>query len=245
MFRTDRGASLGFAQARGFGTLCAWDGSKPIASSVPFVLTSADDGTPFAAFHVARGNRLASLADSTSSWLLGVNGADAYVSPDWYLSPDQVPTWLYQAVHLTGPVRKMSDSELGPHLDMLSAKFESWLAPKPPWTSSKMTAARLDTLKKAIVGMVMTVEEIEGSFKLNQHKSDADHVAVADALALQADAGAQQLARTMRTLRPQLFDVRTAQLNAKAFSSQAGTGSREEIASNNNLESSMPEGTVS
>ena len=75
-------------------------------------------------FHVARGNPLARLADGTSSWLLAVNGADAYVSPDWYVSPDQVPTWLYQAVHLTGTVRMLSDDELGPQLDALSAKFE-------------------------------------------------------------------------------------------------------------------------
>ena len=85
-----------------------------------------------------------------------------------------MPTWLYQAVHLTGTVRKLSDDELAAHLDALSAKFENWLAPKPPWTSSKMTAGRLEAMKKAIVGLVMTVEEVEGSFKLNQHKSDAD-----------------------------------------------------------------------
>jgi len=123
-----------------------------------------------------------------------------------------VPTWLYQAVHLTGTVRRLSDHELGPHLDALSAKFESWLVPKPPWTSSKMTAGRLDAMKKAIVGLVMTVEGIEGSFKLNQHKSDVDHAAIADALALQADAGAQQLAHTMRTMRPQAFTDETVQL---------------------------------
>jgi transcriptional regulator len=204
MFKSDRGASLGFAQARGFGTVCAWAGHKPIASSVPFVLTSADDGTPLAAFHVARGNPLAALADGTSSWLLAVNGADAYVSADWYLSPDQVPTWLYQAVHLTGVVRKLSDSELGPHLDALSAKFENWLAPKPPWTSSKMTAARLDALKKAIVGLVMTVEEVEGSFKLNQHKSDVDHAAIASALRQRHDEAARTIAKEMVALRPQL-----------------------------------------
>src|SRR5580704_6372659 len=148
---------------------------------------------------------------------MAVNGADAYVSADWYVSPDQVPTWLYQAVHLTGTVRKLSDNELGPHLDVLSAKFENWLAPKPPWLSSKMTAGRLAAMKQAIVGMVMTVEEIEGSFKLNQHKSDVDHVAVANALALQAEAGAQQLAGTMRALRPQLFDVQTTPLNVKTM----------------------------
>ncbi len=211
LFKPDRAAALGFAQARGFGTVCAWDGNKPIASSVPFILTSADDGTPLAAFHVARGNPLANFADGTSSWLLAVNGADAYVSADWYLSPDQVPTWLYQAVHLTGVVRKQSEHELGPHLDALSAKFEGWLAPKPPWTSSKMAAARLNALKKAIVGLVMTVEEVEGSFKLNQTKSEVDYAAVANALGAQADTNAQQIARLMRETRPQAFAKQTAE----------------------------------
>ena len=205
MFKPDRAASLAFAQSRGFGTVCAWDGSKPIASSLPFYLAFADDGTPHAAFHVARHNPLLKLADGKSSWLMAVNGADAYVSADWYVSPDQVPTWLYQAVHLTGTVRKLSDGELGPHLDALSAKFENWLAPKPPWMSSKMTAGRLAAMKQAIVGLVMTVEEIEGSFKLNQHKSDADHVAVANALAQQDDAASRQIAGSMRGLRPLLF----------------------------------------
>src|SRR5713226_8990966 len=107
-FKPDRAASLAFAQTRGFGLVSAWDGAKPIASSLPFYLTSADDGTPRAAFHVARHNPLAKLADGKSSWLMTVNGADAYVSADWYASPDQVPTWFYQAVHLTGPVRTVS-----------------------------------------------------------------------------------------------------------------------------------------
>ena len=128
MFKPDRAASLAFAEARGFGQACAWDGAKPIASSLPFYLSYADDGTPRALFHVARHNPLASLADGTSSWLLAVTGADAYVSPDWYVSPDQVPTWLYQAVHLTGTVRKLSDGELALQIDTLSAKFENWLA---------------------------------------------------------------------------------------------------------------------
>ena len=106
-FKSDRAASLAFAEARGFGTICVFDGKKPIASQLPFYLTSADDGTPRALFHVARGNPLAQLADGASSWLLAVNGADAYVSADWYVSADQVPTWLYQSVHLTGIVRKL------------------------------------------------------------------------------------------------------------------------------------------
>ena len=209
MFKPDRAASLAFAQARGFGTVCAWDGNKPVASSLPFYLAYADDGTPHAAFHVARHNPLVKLADGKSRWLMAVTGADSYVSADWYASPDQVPTWLYQAVHLTGAVRILSDQELGPHLDALSARFEGWLEPKPPWAVSKLTAGRLDALKKAIVGLVMSVDEVEGSFKLNQHKSDADHVAVATVLGQQPEAGAKALAREMRALRPHPFESQT------------------------------------
>ncbi len=204
MFQPDRSACLAFAKARGFGTMCAHDGRKPVASPLPFCIDYADDGTPRVAFHVARGNPLIRLADGTSPWMLAVNGADAYVSADWYVSPDQVPTWLYRAVHLSGPVHMLGEDALAGHLDELSDKFERWLAPKPPWTAMKMIAGRLHALKKAIVGLVMTVEDIEGSFKLNQHKSDADHAAVARALAGQDDAAAQAIASQMVALRPQL-----------------------------------------
>ena len=203
LFKQDHAASLALAEERGFGLVCAWDGAKPIASLLPFYLNKAEDGSVQALFHVARQNRLAALADGKTSWLLAVSGADAYVSADWYVSPDQVPTWLYQSVHLSGRVRTLSEDELAVQIEALSAKFEGWLAPKKPWTTAKMTAARLETLRKAIVGFVMTVEEIEGSFKLNQHKSDADFAAVAGALDSQENVDAKEIARLMRKTRPQ------------------------------------------
>ena len=123
-----------------------------------------------------------------------------------------MPTWLYQAVHLTGPVRTMSDAELAEQIEALSAKFEDRLSPKKPWLSSKMTAGRLEAMKKAIVGLEMTVEEVEGSFKLNQHKSETDYAALAGTLASQPDAGAQQIAHLMREARPQAFANATNQL---------------------------------
>ncbi|MBW7974951.1 FMN-binding negative transcriptional regulator [Bradyrhizobium sp. BR 10289] len=209
-FKQDRAASLKFAEARGFGTMCAFDGQKPVASPLPFYLTYAADGTPQAAFHLARHNPLLKLAGG-ASWLLAVNGPDAYVSPDWYVSPDQVPTWLYQAVHLSGPVRLLSDAELAVQIDTLSDKFESWLLPKQPWTSAKMTAGRLEAMKKGIVGLVMNVEEVEGSFKLNQHKSDADYSAIADLLGSQTDPDSRAIAGLMREARPLAFATDTVQ----------------------------------
>jgi transcriptional regulator len=209
MFKPDRAASLAFAEARGFGTACAWDGKRPIASALPFYLSYAADGAPTALFHVARNNPLIKAADGVTPWVLAVMGADAYVSPDWYVSADQVPTWLYQAVHLTGPVRTLSDEELTVQVDTLSAKFESRLAPKKPWTSGKMTPGRFAAMRKGIVGLSMQVEDVEGSFKLSQQKSEADYAGAANELAAMPDSDSKIIAQLMREARPQAFAATT------------------------------------
>ncbi len=203
-FQIDRAASLAFAAERGFGLVIACDNGRPVASPVPFHLTYSADGTPRVMFHVARANQLGTLAEAGGSWLLSVMGADTYVSPDWYASPEQVPTWLYQTVHLSGPVRLSPVETLPQHLDELSEKFEAWLAPKPPWLSEKVTPARRKMLMKAIIGIEMLVETIEGNFKLNQHKSDADHVAIATALAARPDPASCELSTRMIAMRPHL-----------------------------------------
>jgi transcriptional regulator len=110
----------------------------------------------------------------------------------------------------------MSEAELALHLDAISAKFESWLAPKPPWRTAEVSSGRRAAMRQAIIGLVMAVDDVEGSFKLNQHKSDVDHLAVTVALEQQSDAAAQQLARTMRAMRPQAFAADMAALNDTA-----------------------------
>jgi transcriptional regulator len=202
-FHVDEAASLAFAAARGFGLVIASAEGRITASPLPFYIDQAAGGR-WLAFHVARGNRLADLAAHGGRWLVAVWGADAYVSPRWYASPDQVPTWLYETVQLSGPVRVMSAAEQREHLDRLSAAFEARQAPAPPWTPDLVTPGRRDALMRAIVAIEMTVESVDGSFKLNQHKSDADHTAVAAALAGQDDAGARAIAAHIMTLRPHL-----------------------------------------
>jgi transcriptional regulator len=196
--------SLAFAAARSFGLVIACDGGRPAASLLPFRLVEAHGKMPRLEFHVARGNPLGQLAEKGGTWLVAVQGHDAYVSPDWYASPDQVPTWLYETVHLSGPVRVVAGDHAPAHLEQLSEHFESWLAPKPAWALHRVSQRRREMLMQAIVVVEMTVETIEGNFKLNQHKSDADHVAVATALAQQDDPSAQAIARRMVALKPHL-----------------------------------------
>jgi transcriptional regulator len=196
--------SLAFVAARSFGLVIACEGRRPVASLLPFRLVEAHGKAPRLEFHVARGNPLGPLAERGGSWLVAIHGHDAYVSPDWYASPDQVPTWLYETVQLSGPVRVISADHAEGHMDELSAQFESWLAPKPAWGPHRVSEERQEMLMRAIVVVEMTVESIAGNFKLNQHKSDADHVAVASALARQGDPSARAIARRMIAFRPHL-----------------------------------------
>jgi transcriptional regulator len=203
-FKVHPATSLAFAAARGFGLVIATDAGRPVASPLPFRLIEQDGKVPKLEFHVARANPLAQIAEKGGTWLVAVQGHDAYVSPDWYASADQVPTWLYEAVHLSGPVRVIGGDHTRSHTERLSDTFEKWLAPKPEWKLDKVTDKRRDMLLKAIVAVEMTIETIEGNFKLNQHKSDEDHVAIARALARQTDPSAQAIAERMVALRPHL-----------------------------------------
>jgi transcriptional regulator len=54
-------------------------------------------------------------------------------------------------------------------------------------------------------GAPRDAQKVEGSFKLNQQKSEVDYAAIANALAAQGDAGSQQIAGLMREMRPQAF----------------------------------------
>jgi len=172
-FKTDDAAALAFAAKRGFGTVIVVDNGRPFASHLPFELIAAE-GANKAIFHVARGNPLHEIIGRAPDVLLTVLGPDHYISPDWYASADQVPTWNYVTVHLSGTARALERSENLGLVDRLSARFEADLLPKKPWTSAKMTPAKREAMLAAIVGIEMTVTRIEASWKLSQNKQSAD-----------------------------------------------------------------------
>jgi transcriptional regulator len=221
--KTHPAVSLAFVTARSFGLVMACEGRRPVASLLPFRLIETHGKAPRLEFHVARGNPLGSLAERGGTWLVAVQGDHTYVSPDWYASADQVPTWLYETVQLSGPVRVIPADLAGDHMDELSGQFESWLVPKPAWTPDRLAEGRRETLMRAIIVVEMTVETIAGNFKLNQQKADADHVAVAGALARCGDPSAQAIAARMMALRPHLDYSRGSETTPAPVPAMAGS----------------------
>lgn len=204
-FHIEERRALAFAAERGFGVIVAADERGPRASHVPFVLARRDDRA-IVQFHLTARNPLVELADGNRRFLLIVSGDDAYVSNDWYASRDNVSTWLYEAVHLSGVAHLRGLNENRGHGDALLRVSEARL-PKQPWDLAQMEASKRETMLASIRVIDLVVDEIEGQSKLNHHKSDEDHVAVANQLARAEESGSRRLAQKMRALRPSLAYV--------------------------------------
>ncbi len=166
-----------FIAARGFATLCVATAEGPIVAHAP--LTVSEAGA--LRFHIARGNRIARHLEGATV-LASVTDADFYVSPDWYGTADQVPTWNYLAVEVEGPVSPLDEAGLIAQLDALSAAFEAPLAPKPAWTRGKMTPGRFEAMLGAIRGFELRPSAWRGTRKMGQNKRPDERAALATML---------------------------------------------------------------
>ncbi|MHA3913291.1 FMN-binding negative transcriptional regulator [Halovulum sp. GXIMD14793] len=188
--------NLDFARKRGFGLLTINGADTPLIAYAPFVL-----GEDCADIHLVASNPLWRALDTPKQAVLAVQGADGYISPDWYGIEDQVPTWNYVAVHLSGTLRRLDQSELRGQLDRLSAEFEARLAPKPEWKADKMMPEILARMMRMIRPVRLEISNIDGTWKLGQNKEEAVRISAAEAL---ADSGIGQesaaLAALMRDL---------------------------------------------
>jgi len=165
---------LAFIGEVAFATVCV-DG--PALVHVPVVVSRAER----LLFHVARANPAAARLEGARA-IASVLGPDGYVSPDWYGTADQVPTWNYVVVEAEGPLRRLDEEELAHSIDALSAAHEARLAPKREWTRGKMAPGRFEGMLKAIVGYELRIEALRGTRKLGQTKGEVERRRVAEGL---------------------------------------------------------------
>jgi transcriptional regulator len=191
-FRVENRATLrDFISAHPFVTLAASVGGRPILAQAPVVIRDLD-GELALDFHLSRGNALTPHLVRGFRAVMLATGPDAYVSPDWYESADQVPTWNYLSVEAEGSVAPLDEAELVALLDDLSAQEEARLLPKKPWTRGKMSDGRFEAMLRGIAGGRLFVERLEGTFKLSQNKSDADRLGAMKGLGDHPIAGMMQ-----------------------------------------------------
>ncbi len=181
------------------GILVSVDGDgQPVASHMPLLW---DGERRIALGHIARANRHWKLGAGRG--LIVLAGPQAYVSPNYYPSKathgKTVPTWNYEAVHLSGAVEWFEDgARLEDVVRQLSLFHEADRA--KPWRIEDAPRSYIDALLGGIVGVEMRVEMIEAKQKLSQNKSAADFDGVVAGLE-HADAAAAEIAARMRMAR--------------------------------------------
>jgi transcriptional regulator len=162
-----------------FATMVTSSAEGLIASHLPFTVDArrGHHGTLFA--HMARANPQSSAISNADEALVIFTGPHAYISPSWYVDRATAPTWDYVAVHCYGQIRQHTEEEALANIQRLLEVVEAARFNK--WTMSELDAGETAALLRNIVSFEITVERLEGKFKLNQgEKLDRTKAAVVE-----------------------------------------------------------------
>lgn len=176
----------------------------PMGTHMPILW---DAETRIATGHIARVNP--QWQRGPGKGLIVLSGPEAYVTPAWYPSKAEhgktVPTWNYEAVHITGGVEWFDDAaRLEAVVRDLSALHEEGRA--EPWALKDAPRAYIEALLRGIVGVTLKAERVEAKRKLSQNKNEADFIGVAAGLAASDEPMAHEVAALMRGIRASADD---------------------------------------
>ncbi len=180
---TDRAQLLGLMAAHPLATVITHDSGGLSANHIPLVFL--DDSGPSGVLrgHVARGNPLASADGATV--LAIFHGPQVYVSPGNYASKAVdgrvVPTWNYAVVHAHGVLRTHGDEEwIRAQVTHLTTSHES---DRPhPWAVTDAPADYTGKLLRAICGIEIVIDRLEGKWKVSQNQPAVNRESLAGAL---------------------------------------------------------------
>ncbi|WP_339634229.1 FMN-binding negative transcriptional regulator [uncultured Sneathiella sp.] len=148
----------------------------PLATHLPFSYdeTRGENGTLIA--HMARANPHGKVLEQSEALVI-FQGPHAYISPSYYASNTNVPTWNYVAVHAYGMPKIIEDTgSVRRLLERLTFDNEKELS--QPWNPDQLDSKRLDGLMRGITAFEIPIERIEGKAKLGQNKSTEDQAAI-------------------------------------------------------------------
>ncbi|TXL73430.1 FMN-binding negative transcriptional regulator [Vineibacter terrae] len=195
----DLAAAQALMRARSFATLVSTgEDGAPFVTHLPLLLQD-DAAAPHGRLigHVARPNPHWRLFDRGAPSLAVFHGPHAYISPNWYTSPNLVPTWNYTAVHAYGTPRILADSNQAlAVVEQLAAWFEASLP--QPWSTARLPPGNALAQMRGIVAFEMPIERLEAKAKVGQNRLAADQRSAADALAAQGGEDNTAIAALMR-----------------------------------------------
>jgi transcriptional regulator len=177
---TDRSVLLDFLAAHPLGVLVSSTSGGERGLYATHLPLHVDRERGVLQGHLARANphvgHLEALSDGERVLVI-FSGVDAYITPNWYPAKKEhgkvVPTWNFSAVQVHGTVTLHHDpSFLLAHLHRLTDTHEA-TQPKT-WAVDDAPADFIAQQMRAIVGIEIAIDVLEGKFKMSQNRSHAD-----------------------------------------------------------------------
>lgn len=159
---------LAFMHSNAFCTICGTgvDGF-PVATHVP-VMIDLRDNQLFLQAHIMRKQAHTNAFEQNNQVLAIFHGPHAYISAQHYEPQNTASTWNYSAVHASGIIRFLGDSELYSMLKSLTAKYEQ--DAESPSLMHHMSEDYIQSNMKAIVAFEIKVTQLQHIFKWSQNK---------------------------------------------------------------------------
>lgn len=154
--------------------------------------------------HVALANDMHRLVADGQEVLAIFRGDDAYVSPNFYPTKAEhhrhVPTWNYQAVHMTGTITFQHDSHAKrAAVGLLTRLHERRVNGDSAWRMADAPPDYMDQMLGNIVAFQIKVTQTLAKSKLSQNRADMDYQGAIDGL---RTSGHGEMADDMHSLRP-------------------------------------------
>lgn len=168
----DQQQILDFVARNNFGLLvsrCQHEPSGVQVAHMPFLL---DQDRHCLYGHLAKANPQCQTLAEYTQVLAVFPGPHAYISPRWYEDQNQVPTWNFSAVHITGKVTIVDMASSLQVVSDLSDFHETGRS--NPWSVAELEEKKLQALLKAIVSFRVDIQSIEAKAKMSQNKSLKD-----------------------------------------------------------------------
>ncbi len=167
----DQELVLKFLEQHPFGALTVnGPDGFPAVVHIPFTCEFTASGNCLE-FHVAKENTIVSAISEVNRGKLIVLGAHGYISSSVYTHIN-VPTYNYEAVHVSGKIEQLTDPEMKHHLTRLVDSFEAGRENKVHM--NQWPADLIEAYMKEIVGYRIEIQQLEAAFKLSQNRNEVD-----------------------------------------------------------------------
>ena len=176
---TDPAAALNLIDAHALGTWVCHGQDGLVINHVPFWLDRQNGPNGTLVGHVARANPVWRTLGAAAASVVVFQGPQAYITPGWYPGKTQhgkvVPTWNYAVVHAHGVARAVHEADWKRvMLERLSHAQEA--TQDQPWRVSDAPVDYIDGMLRAIVGIEIPIDRLEGKLKASQDEDLPDRL---------------------------------------------------------------------